>query len=119
MHKYFVQVPETGLTEPTNQPDKEFNAHSDKIYFIKYHPTAQDVLASGSFDMTIRIWDLQSLTDNIVLKGHTEQIFSFAWSPNGAFCATVSKDGKIRIYNPRTSDVPIREGKGMNHDDFS
>lgn len=42
------KIPENGLTEPTNEPTEEFNAHSDKIYFIKFHPTAKDVLASGN-----------------------------------------------------------------------
>lgn len=106
------KIPETGLKEPTNEPEQEFNAHSDKIYFIKFHPIAKDVLATGSYDMTIKIWDLATLSEKIVLKGHTEQMFSFAWSPDGNFCATASKDGKIRIYKPRTSDLPVREGKG-------
>ncbi|XP_972622.1 coronin-7 isoform X2 [Tribolium castaneum] len=106
------KIPETGLSEPTNEAEAEFNAHPDKIYFIKFHPTARDVLASGSYDMTIKIWDLATLSEKIVLRGHTDQMFSFAWSPCGAFCSTVSKDGKIRIYKPRAGDLPIREGKG-------
>lgn len=106
------RIPENGLAEPTNEPEQEFNAHADKIYFLKFHPLAKDVLATGSYDMTVRIWDLATLTEQITLKGHVEQMFSFAWSPCGAYCATVSKDGKIRIYKPRTSDSPIREGKG-------
>ncbi|XP_044254931.1 coronin-7 isoform X2 [Tribolium madens] len=106
------KIPESGLSEPTNAAEAEFNAHPDKIYFIKFHPTAKDVLASGSYDMTIKIWDLTNLNEKIVLRGHTDQMFSFAWSPCGAFCSTVSKDGKIRIYKPRAGDLPIREGKG-------
>ncbi|RZC40501.1 coronin-7 [Asbolus verrucosus] len=106
------KIPENGLSEPTNEAENEFNAHPDKIYFIKFHPTANDVLASGSYDMTIKIWDLATLTEKIVLKGHTDQMFSFAWSPCGVFCSTMSKDGKIRIYKPRSNDVPLREGKG-------
>nr|XP_023013175.1 coronin-7 isoform X1 [Leptinotarsa decemlineata] len=106
------RIPEGGLLEPTNEPESELNAHSDKIYFIKFHPTAKDVLATGSYDMSIKLWDLATLTEKITLKGHTDQMFSFAWSPCGSFCATVSKDSKIRIYKPRQSDSPIREGKG-------
>lgn len=62
--------------------------------------------------MTIRLWDLATLTEKIVLKGHVDQMFSFAWSPCGSYCATVSKDSKIRIYRPRKGELPIREGKG-------
>uniref|UniRef100_A0A1Y1M7H8 Coronin n=1 Tax=Photinus pyralis TaxID=7054 RepID=A0A1Y1M7H8_PHOPY len=106
------RIAESGLSEPINTPEEEFSAHSDKIYFIKFHPLAQNVLASGSYDMTVRIWNLSNTSENIVLEGHTEHIFSFAWSPCGVYCATVSKDGKIRIYNPRKGTSPIYTGKG-------
>lgn len=101
-----------GLTEPTNTPEAQWIAHSEKIYFIKFHPVAKDVLASSSYDMTIRIWDLQTQTEKITLLGHTDTIFCMAWSPCGAYCATVCKDFKIRVYEPRTSAQPVREGKG-------
>lgn len=101
-----------GLTEPTNVPDAQWTAHSEKIYFIKFHPVAKDVLASSSYDMTIRIWDLQTQTEKMSLLGHTDTIFCMAWSPCGAFCATVCKDFKIRVYEPRVSSQPVREGKG-------
>lgn len=41
-----------------------------------------------------------------------DQIFSLAWSPCGQYLASTCKDGKIRIYKPRSNDSPIREGKG-------
>lgn len=106
------RIPETGLVETTNEPEHEFNAHSDKIYFLKFHPLAKNILATGSYDMTIRIWNLDTFSDIIVLNGHTDQMFSFAWSPCGIYCATVCKDGKIRIYEPRKSNMPIEEGQG-------
>ncbi|VEN52883.1 unnamed protein product [Callosobruchus maculatus] len=106
------RIPEGGLPEPTATPEKEWRAHQDKIYFVKWHPTAEDVLATGSYDMTIKIWDLTTLTEKITLKGHVDQMFSFAWSPCGSFCATVSRDSKVRVYKPRQGDQPIREGKG-------
>lgn len=105
-------IPETGLTEPTNEPFQEYVAHSDKIYGFRYHPTAKNVCLTASYDMTVKIWDLTNLTEKICLTGHTDQIFSIAWSPCGVYVASVCKDGKIRIYNPRKSQQPIREGPG-------
>lgn len=67
---------------------------------------------TGSYDMTIKIWDLSTMEDKITLKGHSDQMFSFAWSPCGNFCATVSRDSKIRIYKPRFIELPVKEGKG-------
>uniref|UniRef100_A0A1A9V0J8 Coronin n=1 Tax=Glossina austeni TaxID=7395 RepID=A0A1A9V0J8_GLOAU len=106
------RIAEDGLTEPTNIPEQELIAHADKIYFIRFHPLAQDVLLTASYDMTIKLWNLRSMIDKCTLSGHTDQIFDFAWSPCGKFGATVCKDGKIRMYNPRKSEAPIREGNG-------
>lgn len=35
-----------------------------------------------------------------------------AWSADGRFLATFSKDGQIRVYDPRNSLLPIQQGKG-------
>eukprot|EP00061_Rhincodon_typus_P018264 g47368.t1 len=86
--------------------------HTEKIYSIKFHPLASDILASSSYDMTVRIWDISSGKEEIILKGHTEQIFSLSWSPDGQQLATVSKDGKVRVYDPRRSVNPVQEGPG-------
>lgn len=112
------EVPESGLAEPTNEPKHVIEAHTDKIYLIKFHPLASNVLASASYDMTIKIWDLSLLSSTemaiakITLTGHTDQIFSLAWSPCGQYLASTCKDGKLRIYKPRSDDMPVKEGKG-------
>lgn len=31
-----------------------------------------------------------------------------AWSPNGKLLATVCKDGKVRVFDPRKSSEPIQ-----------
>ncbi|XP_068139749.1 coronin-7 isoform X3 [Drosophila tropicalis] len=105
-------INEDGLTEPTNTPAAELTAHLDKIYFIRFHPLAADVLLTASYDMTIKLWDLRTMSEKCALSGHTDQIFDYAWSPCGRLGATVCKDGKIRVYNPRKLEAPIREGNG-------
>ncbi|CAH1716526.1 unnamed protein product [Chironomus riparius] len=105
-------IPEDGLTESTNSPTQEFGAHAEKISFIKFHPLAKNVLLTASYDLTLKIWDLNDLSEKITLKGHTDQIYCFCWSPCGKYGATVCRDGKIRIYNPRKSSNPVREGIG-------
>ncbi|XP_034944036.1 coronin-7 isoform X2 [Chelonus insularis] len=112
------EIPNGGLMEPTNEPKHIIEAHTDKIYLIKYHPLASDVLASASYDTTVKIWDLAPLHSGnsaiakITLSGHTDQIFSLAWSPCGQFLASACKDGKLRVFKPRSSDTTISEGKG-------
>lgn len=106
------EIPEGGLVESTNTPTREFVVSSEKLYFIKFHPLAKDVLLTASYDLNIKLWDLTDMSEKVCLKGHTDQIYSFCWSPCGKFGATVCKDGKIRIYNLRKSENPVKEGIG-------
>jgi WD40 repeat protein len=62
-----------------------------------------DTLASGSFDGTIRLWDVidparpRSLGQP--LTGSTVAVTSVAFSPDGHTLASGSDDGTIRLWN--------------------
>ncbi|XP_063622542.1 coronin-7 [Cydia splendana] len=107
-------IPEGGLQESSNTPNRTFSAHPDKIYIVRFHPTASDVLTTAAHDLTIKIWDLSLDVPEaaITLTGHTEQIFALDWSPCGEYLATVCKDGLVRIFKPRSSTEAIRSGPG-------
>uniref|UniRef100_A0AAZ3SPF5 Coronin n=1 Tax=Oncorhynchus tshawytscha TaxID=74940 RepID=A0AAZ3SPF5_ONCTS len=106
------QVPEGGLTETLTEPETILQGHTEKIYSVKFHPQASGLLASSSYDQTVRLWNLESGDEVKVLRGHQDQIFGMAWSPDGKLLATVCKDGKLRIYDPRKSADPVQEGAG-------
>ncbi|KAM4598732.1 coronin-7 [Polymixia lowei] len=106
------QVPDGGLVETLTEPEFIMQGHTEKIYSIKFHPLASGLLVSSSYDLTVRLWDLETGEQVSVLKGHQDQIFGMAWSPDGKLLATVCKDGKVRIYDPRKSTEPVQEGPG-------
>ncbi|NXD95012.1 CORO7 protein, partial [Chaetorhynchus papuensis] len=106
------RIPEGGLQETLQEPEAILRGHTEKIYSIRFHPMASDLLVSSSYDMTVRIWELSAGREVLCLQGHTDQIFSVAWSPDGKKLATVSKDGRIRLYEPRCSSQPQQEGPG-------
>ncbi|XP_069362146.1 coronin-7 isoform X4 [Maniola hyperantus] len=107
-------IPEGGLVESSNEPLRTFSAHPDKIYMVRFHPTAADLLTTAAHDLSVKIWDLRQHVPvaEITLSGHTDQIFAMDWSPCGEYLATVCKDGFVRIYKPRASTEPIRQGAG-------
>ncbi|XP_016022098.2 coronin-7 isoform X3 [Rousettus aegyptiacus] len=106
------RVPPEGLEEVLTTPEAVLTGHTEKIYSLRFHPLAADLLASSSYDLTIRIWDLQAGVERLRLQGHRDQIFGLAWSPNGQQLATVCKDGHLRVYEPRNSPEPLQEGPG-------
>uniref|UniRef100_A0A8C6X8T1 Coronin n=1 Tax=Naja naja TaxID=35670 RepID=A0A8C6X8T1_NAJNA len=106
------RVEPTGLQKQLLEPEVVLRGHTEKIYSIKFHPLAADVLASSSYDKSVRIWDVRTGRQELGLHGHTDQIFSLAWSPDGCCLATVSKDGKVRVYEPRQAGQPLQDGPG-------
>lgn len=53
---------------------KLFLGHTEKIYFVHFHPLARDLLLTGSYDMSVRIWDLESGSEIAKLEDHPDQV---------------------------------------------
>ncbi|XP_068100274.1 coronin-7 isoform X1 [Hyperolius riggenbachi] len=104
-------IPEGGLKETVTDPHSVLIGHNERIYTVRFHPCASDILVSSSYDMTVRVWNLRTKKNVLTLEGHKDQIFSLAWSPDGKYLATCCKDC-IRIYEPRVSNQPRQEGPG-------
>lgn len=102
--------------ESSNEPSKllEVPNNTDRITAIQFHPLASDVLASVSADYVIRVWDVGTGSVVIELGAHPDQVFSIAWSPCGSYLASVCKDGNVRVFEPRKSKGPVRQGAGPN-----
>ncbi|KAL5012879.1 hypothetical protein ScPMuIL_011430 [Solemya velum] len=103
------EIPEGGLVEMMTEPEFYLRGHTEKIYFIKFHPIAENVLVSASYDMTVRLWDLIECTEQISIE-HPDQVFCAGWSPCGQKLATICKDGLIRVFDPRQSTEPLDQG---------
>jgi transducin (beta)-like 1 len=82
-------------------------AHGKEIYTIKWSPTgpgtnnpnANLILASASFDSTVRLWDVERGECIHTLSRHTEPVYSVAFSPDGRYLATGSFDKCVNIWN--------------------
>nr|XP_020667641.1 coronin-7-like [Pogona vitticeps] len=101
-----------GLQKMLLEPEIVLQGHTEKIYSVKFHPLASDILASSSYDMSLRVWDVRAGRQELKLDGHRDQIFSLAWSPDGRRLASVCKDGKIRVFEPRQASECLQEGPG-------
>ncbi len=88
----------------------ELIGHEDLVECLVALPDG--LLASGSRDKTIRIWNYKTNESIKILKGHTGAITGLVALADGAL-ASVSRDKTIRVWN-------IREGRStkiLKHDD--
>jgi ribosome assembly protein 4 len=86
--------------------------HTDSILSVSFAPHGK-LLASGSGDHTIRIWDVDTEMPKWTLKGHKDWILALAWSPDGKRLASGSKDSQIRIWNPEDgTQIPKKPLRG-------
>ena len=57
------------------------------------------ILASGSEDTTVRLWDVASRQPLATLTGHGSWVFSVAFSPDGKILASGSMDKTVRLWD--------------------
>lgn len=73
--------------------------HINAIRSLAFSPDSQ-VLASGSNDKTIILWDVETWQPlSQPLLGHTDQVISLAFSPDSHLLASGSEDGQILLWD--------------------
>jgi hypothetical protein len=66
-------------------------AHAEAIYGVHFSPAANTLVTAG-FDMLGTLWDLRSGQGVMPLAGHTEEVISVRFAPDGMRIATGSDD---------------------------
>ena len=75
--------------------------HSGWVRIVVFSPVGK-LLASGSDDGTVRLWDLTTGSSLGSLQGHSNWVRAMAFSPDGKHLASGSNDCTIRLWDPAT-----------------
>ncbi|CAN0916744.1 Protein HIRA [Linum grandiflorum] len=102
--------PGSGTTEfgSGEAPDVEnwkvtmtLRGHSADVVDLNWSPD-DSILASGSLDNTVHVWNMSNGICTAVLRGHSSLVKGVTWDPIGSFIASQSDDKTVIIW--RTSD---------------
>ena len=75
--------------------------HSDCVFALAFNSN-ELILASGSRDNTIKLWDIVDGECIQTLSGHEAFVFSVAFNHDGTRIASGSYDGSIKIWDIKT-----------------
>lgn len=90
--------------------ERILRGHADRISSVAWHPSG-DMVATGSYDSTVRLWDVETSTCIGVLEGHTGSVTCVAFDRAGARLASGSFDQTMRIWDVASRrSVRIFEG---------
>ncbi|OZJ03561.1 hypothetical protein BZG36_03100 [Bifiguratus adelaidae] len=122
--KYLASCSDDGTAKiwsmSSDKPIHDLRGHRSQIYTLQWAPTtfavkpdaslssngyhgdtpkAVPILATASFDATIRLWDAEHGTCLRVLSGHTEAVYSITFSPDSKYLASGGFDNTLNLWN--------------------
>lgn len=91
--------------------------HEKRIDLIKFHPLTSKIVATGSQDKTVRLWDIEAMQDKscIALPGDSAAALSLAFDLRGDFINIATNDGNIYLYDPRTNSQAPAQSRLSPH----
>ncbi|MCJ1464442.1 hypothetical protein MMC07_003055 [Pseudocyphellaria aurata] len=88
----------TRLSKAESNCDQNLKGHSSGISAVSFSPNGH-LVASGSDDSTVRLWDVITGFCRSTLQGHFSGVSAVAFSPNGRLLASGSFDSTVRLWD--------------------
>jgi len=98
------------------KPWKSLDGHEGAVTSVAYAPDGS-LLASASFDRTVRVWDAATGGAVAVIRDHDDPVFGVAFAGGGTRVVSTGLDKTVRIFDARSGaalgvllghDEPVR-----------
>ncbi len=80
---------------------QKLEGHTDNVTAVAFSQDGS-LLASASWDQTVRLWNPATGQEMQELEGHTNRVTAVAFSQDGSLLASASDDQTVRLWNPAT-----------------
>ncbi|KYN17648.1 PREDICTED: notchless protein homolog 1 [Trachymyrmex cornetzi] len=90
--------------EKEKKPIARMTGHQQLINDVKFSPDGR-LIASASFDKSIKLWESNTGTYIASLRGHVQAIYSIAWSADSRLLVSGSADSTLKVWSIKTKKL--------------
>jgi PKD repeat protein len=100
-HAFWGVFLPTPACRPEPWPLRTLEGHTSSVFSVAFSPDGK-LLASGSWDDTVKLWEVSTGQEVRTLEGHTNSVWSVAFSPDGKLLASGSLDDTVKLWDAAT-----------------
>ncbi|MBN2523970.1 MAG: WD40 repeat domain-containing protein [Bacteroidales bacterium] len=92
------------LIDMNNNTLAVFKGNSTHIWSLDYAPE-RNKIAAGSYDYTLKVWDVQTQEIEFILEGHEKSTLPVTFSPDEKYLVSGSLDRTVKVWNAKTGEL--------------
>jgi WD40 repeat protein len=101
---FLASGPDIKLIDFNNNSLAVYKGNTTHIWSISYGPE-RNIIAAGSFDYKLKVWDVSTHEIKLTLEGHTKSTLPVAISPDEKYIVSGSLDRSIKIWNAQNGEL--------------
>ncbi|KAM0792516.1 hypothetical protein ACM66B_005186 [Microbotryomycetes sp. NB124-2] len=104
--EYHPVVPQSPTDENIDPSDNPYHLRhlAGHRHAVRALAARGRTLVSGSYDCSVRVWDILTGECKHRLQGHTQKVYSVVYDHQRQQCASGSMDGTVRLWSTETGE---------------